>query len=217
MKQKKKTAGEKMNSTDPPTVSTILFDLGGVLFQLYGARIVCQWSADNLTPDDLMGKWLVSPAVRAFESGRIEFPEFRQQMKSELKLSVGDDDFDRVFTGWIAGLFPGAEDLLARLSSTYRLACFSNTNHVHWEIMGRDYRLMDRFDTTFASFQMGLVKPDREAFLHVIAQLAVPPDTVVFLDDNQVNVDAAVDCGLRAFRVYGVEGARQALEAAGLV
>ena len=206
-----------MDSRDALSISTILFDLGGVLFQLSGATTVCRWTADNLTPQALMDKWLVSPAVRAFESGFIEFPDFRDRLKAELKLSVSDEEFTSVFNGWITGLFPGAEDLLGRLSARYSLACFSNTNHIHWEIMGRNYGLLDRFDTVFASFQMGLVKPDREAFLHVIDQLAVPAGSVLFFDDNQTNVDAALDCGLQACRVYGAEGAAGALERLGLI
>ncbi len=206
-----------MVSHDASSISTILFDLGGVLFQLSGAGLVCEWTKDDLTPQELVDKWLVSPAVRAFESGHIEFPVFREQLKTELKLSVDDASFTSVFTAWIAGLFPGARDLLERLSSRYHLACFSNTNHIHWEIMGRDYRVLDCFDTTFASFQMGMVKPDKEAFLHVVEQLGVPAETIVFLDDNQINVDAALACGMKSQRVYGVEGVVAALEGSGLI
>ncbi|MEW6078819.1 MAG: HAD family phosphatase [Thermodesulfobacteriota bacterium] len=198
-------------------VSTILFDLGGVLFQLSGAAIVCQWTRDRLTPPELMNKWLVSPAVRAFESGRIGFAEFRAQLKEELKLAVTDDEFTTVFNGWITGVFPGAEDLLERLSSRYGLACFSNTNAVHWEILTGDYAVLDFFDHTFASFQMGLVKPDAEAFAYVVEKLGVPAGSIVFLDDSQPNVEAALDCGLRAFRVAGVAGVASALTDAGLL
>ena len=206
-----------MVSPEALSISTILFDLGGVLFQLSGATTVCRWTADNLTPQSLMNKWLVSPAVRAFESGHIEFPDFRDRLKAELKLSVSDEEFTSVFNGWITGLFPGTEDLLGRLSTKYTLACFSNTNHIHWEIMGRSYGVLDRFDTTFASFQMGMVKPDRQAFLHVIDQLSVPAGSILFFDDNQINVDAALACGLQACRVYGAEGVAEALERSGLI
>lgn len=206
-----------MVSHDVSSISTILFDLGGVLFQLSGAGMVCEWTEDDLTPQELVDKWLASPAVRAFESGHIDFPVFREQLKTELKLSVDDETFTSVFTGWIAGLFPGARDLLEKLSSRYHLACFSNTNHIHWEIMGRDYRVLDCFDTIFASFEMGMVKPDKAAFDHVIEQLNVPAETIVFLDDNQINVDGARACGMKSRRVYGVDGVVEALEYCGLM
>jgi putative hydrolase of the HAD superfamily len=198
-------------------VSTLLFDLGGVLFQLSGASIVCQWSQDKLTPPELMRKWLISPAVRAFESGRIDFLEFRRQLKMELKLLVADDEFAAVFNSWITGVYPGTEALLERLSSRYDLACFSNTNPVHWEILTGDYNVLDYFDQTFASFQMGLVKPDTEAFLHVIDRLAVPAEAIVFFDDSQPNVDAALACGMRAFRVSGIDGVSEAIQRSGLL
>lgn len=199
-----------------PAVSTILFDLGGVLFQLSGAAAVCRWSRDRLTPPELMRRWLISPAVRSFESGRIDFSEFRAQLKAELDLSVADDEFTGVFNGWIKGAYPGAEELLGRLSSRYDLACFSNTNPVHWEILVRDYNLFDFFDNTFASFKMGLVKPDAEAFVYVIDRLDVPAGSIVFFDDNQVNVDTALACGMQAFCVAGVDGVSAALSRSGL-
>ncbi len=199
------------------TVSTLLFDLGGVLFELSGAAVVCRWSRDNLTPRELKEKWLMSSSVRDFESGRIGFFEFRDQLKAELNLSVAHDEFTRVFKGWITGLYPGAEALLERLSSRYDLACFSNTNPVHWEILVRDYRLLDFFGDTFASFKMGMVKPDTEAFRYVIDRLAVPASSIAFFDDSQANVDAALACGLRAFCVSGVDGVASVLNRSGLL
>ena len=199
------------------TVSTMLFDLGGVLFQLSGAAVVCRWTRDRLTPPELMKKWLASPAVRDFESGRIDFSAFRARLKQELLLAVDDEEFAAVFKGWITGAFPGAEDLLTRLSARYSLACFSNTNAVHWEILTRDYNVLGFFDKAFASFQMGLVKPDAEAFVHVVEGLGVPAGSIVFFDDSQANVAAAQQCGLRAFCVAGVAGVAAAVEEAGLL
>ena len=200
----------------PDNITTVLFDLGGVIFELGGASTVCEWSQDNLTPELLLEKWLISPAVRSFESGHTRYPEFRKGIKKELGLLVSDEDYDQVFKGWIKGLYPEAKQLLAELSQKYEVACFSNTNEVHWEILTGQYNLFSLFKKRFASFEMGLIKPDREAFEYVIEQLPAPAKSIVFLDDSPVNVAAALDCGLQAVCVKGISEARQELEKLGL-
>jgi FMN phosphatase YigB (HAD superfamily) len=64
---------------------------------------------------------------------------------------------------------------------------------------------------------MGLVKPDREAFEHVIAALGCPPAHVLFLDDNEINVAGARAAGLDAHRADGIDSARAILAARGLL
>lgn len=201
----------------PPTVSTIIFDLGGVLFELSGARLVCEWTRERLTPAELLEKWLASPAVRDFERGRIDFAVFRARLKEELELQVSDDIFTDAFAAWITGAYPGAGELLRELSTRYRLACFSNTNSFHWDILEREYDLLPLFHHVFASFRMGLVKPDQDAFAHVVAALKRPAGSLVFFDDSRANVEAARSCGLQAFRVKGVSGVRRVLREEGLL
>jgi len=201
----------------PPAVSTIIFDLGGVLFELSGARLVCEWTRERLTPAELLEKWLASPAVRDFECGRIDFAVFRARLKEELELQVSDDIFTDAFAGWITGAYPGAEELLQALSARYRLACLSNTNAFHWDILEREYDLLPLFDHVFASFRMGLVKPDPDAFDHVVTALDRPAGSLAFFDDSRANVEAALSCGLRAFRVDGVNGVRRVLREEGLL
>ena len=49
------------------------------------------------------------------------------------------------------------------------------------------------------------------------SRLRVPRNSVLFLDDNAVNVEAAVGAGFVAQHVRGIDGARTALVAAGVL
>ncbi len=198
-------------------IGTIVFDLGGVIFELAGIQTICEWSREGLAPEQLLQRWLDSPAVRSFESGRIRYPEFRGRLKEELGLAVSDEEYDRTFTGWIRGMYPGAAELLRDLRQHYTVACFSNTNEVHWETLVNDYDLPDYFEKQFASFRMGRVKPDREAFLQVLDELGCPPETVLFLDDSPANISAAEECALQACCVKGAAEARTVVERMGLL
>jgi putative hydrolase of the HAD superfamily len=58
---------------------------------------------------------------------------------------------------------------------------------------------------------MGVVKPDRDAFERVASALSLPRRGILFLDDNQLNIEAAIELGFSAIRVTGVIEARRAL------
>jgi len=58
---------------------------------------------------------------------------------------------------------------------------------------------------------MGVVKPDRKGFEYLIEQLGVEPSQIGFFDDNQLNIDAAVQLGIQAHRVVGFEDLKVSL------
>ncbi len=58
----------------------------------------------------------------------------------------------------------------------------------------------DHLDGVFYSYELGLAKPDPAYFAEVVRRLGLSPDAVLFVDDNQPNVDGARTAGLRAER-----------------
>jgi putative hydrolase of the HAD superfamily len=78
-------------------------------------------------------------------------------------------------------------------------------------------KLEKAFDHHFASHLTGKIKPDEEAFRHVTWALGCATDEVLFLDDNQMNVDAAKKCGMQAYRVKGVDAAEAVLLKCGVI
>jgi glucose-1-phosphatase len=198
-------------------IRVALFDLGGVLVELGGVSTVISWMANPVLPEELFRMWLTSPAVRAFETGKIDPDLFADQLIAEMSLQVGRDALLKELARWPTGTFPGALELLERIPRRYTRATLSNTNAVHWpEVMGR-MKLESAFDHHFASHLTGKIKPDEEAFRHVTAALGCTTDEVLFLDDNQINVDAAAKCGIHAVQVRGVPAAERALREFGVL
>lgn len=169
------------------------------------------WTPGNITEEELWARWLHSEAVRGFESGAIGPDVFAQSTIDEFELSVSPAEFLSAFETWIDGLFDGVEELIAALTPSFRLATMSNTNATHWPKLTQQMGLGSLIDTHFPSHQTGLLKPDREAFEHVIDQLDCPAHRILFFDDNQLNVSAAIDAGLRATVVKGPSDIRTEL------
>lgn len=189
--------------------------MGGVLVELGPASDLL--AGQEISSDLFWERWLSSEVVRDFESGGCTVEEFGERLVDDLGLAGSGADFIERFTNWPKGLFDGAEELLADLGDGIESAVLSNTNALHWETQVDHERVAALFDHTFLSYQLGLAKPDAEIFEAVLARLGVPANEVVFLDDNQVNVDGARRVGIDAALTKGIDAARSALAERGLL
>lgn len=199
------------------SIKWLLFDLGGVLAQYEGNLWLQLWMRRTVAEWEMKRLWLFSPAVRAFESGRMSPVIFACEIIEELGLDVHPDVFLEHFPNFVTGWYPGAEELLAELSARRPLALLSNTNSPQWEKLCRESRADRLFRRTFLSFKTGFLKPDAEAYLNVIETLRCAPEEILFFDDNPDNVRGALDTGMRAELAEGFEGLREAVEKLGLV
>jgi putative hydrolase of the HAD superfamily len=132
-------------------------------------------------------------------------------------LSITPDEYLHSFRSWLRGPLDGADDLVRATRRAVRVGCLSNTNSLHWGDFEHRWGLNETFDVRFLSFELGKVKPDREIFDQAAAELSVPRDRILFLDDNVINVDGATAAGFRARRAVGVEEARAQLTALGVL
>jgi putative hydrolase of the HAD superfamily len=204
-------------STPAHPIRVVLFDVGGVLVRLSGVATVMSWVADRWTPADVWHRWLHSPAVRAFETGRIDADTFAADLVAELQLGVAPSVFLESFAGWPTGLFPGARELITRIPGHFTRALLSNSNSLHWPRVEGEFGLGALFEHRFVSHLTGRIKPDRDAFEHVVSSLGCDAASVFFLDDNLLNVEAARAAGMQGDVVTGVEGAERALRRAGIL
>lgn len=189
----------------------LLFDLGGVLVDFAGFSELA--ALCPLPEDEIRGRWLESPAVRAFERGALAAPEFARRFVAEWDLALEPERLLAEFIRWNRGFYPGAERLLRRLRPRHRLACLSNSNESHWAARPE---LPPLFDDVFPSHHLGLVKPDREIFERVIARLDVDATAIHFFDDSAVNVLAARRAGMAAHQVAGIPALEARLAELGL-
>jgi glucose-1-phosphatase len=191
----------------------ILFDLGGVLVESTGREVLTRLLPSELDRDEIMERWLRSPSVKQFERGRISAEAFARQFIEEWRLELEPAAFIDSFAAWVTGWFNGAQALVQALRARHHVACLSNTNAVHW---ARLAEVVASFDSCFASHLMGTLKPETEAFEHVLVELHVPADAIHFFDDLGPNVDAARAVGMNAFQVAGFADIEPILRTNGL-
>ncbi len=198
------------------TIRVLLFDLGGVLVEFDGITPLLELCAQRIDREAARRFWLMSPSVRRFETGQCGAEEFAAGAVRELGLSLAPKLFLERFVSWDRGPMEGAFNLLESLRGRFLLACLSNNNELHWRRL-QEMGLAARFDRCYLSQEIGLMKPDRAAYDHVVRDLGVSPGEILFFDDNIECVEAARQAGLTARQTRGVSEAQAALVSLGLL
>lgn len=198
------------------STEVVLFDVGGVLVQLGGVDHFGQMIGEG-DEAEIWRRWLHSPWVRRYERGRCTRHEFALGMVEENGLALSPEEFLEAFLGWPLGLLSGAEALVRELRDDVHTSCLSNSNEAHWHEQRDAHVLKSLFPDPYLSFELDLIKPDREMFEHVVESLDCPASSILFFDDNIINVDGARAVGIDAVCLTGVAPAREVLAARGLL
>ncbi len=199
-------------------IDLVLFDLGGVLIRPGGVASMRDLAGIE-SDEALWARWLSCPWVRRFEAGQCTPDEFAAGMVADWALALEPAAFLEEFGRWPEPPFEGALELVdaVRATAPAGAAFLSNMNSFQWTANYEATPLAEAFAFRFLSFELGLVKPDAAVFEAVADRLPVARRRVLFLDDNAINVEAAQDAGFAARHVRGVEAAREALVATGVL
>ncbi|MBU1587025.1 MAG: HAD-IA family hydrolase, partial [Actinobacteria bacterium] len=109
------------------------------------------------------------------------------------------------FRSWWS-LEPATLDLIEELhEGGTRLAILSNAGF-DFSSPFRRSPMAQFFERVFVSAEMDAVKPDPAIYAEVAAELGIPLDRMVFIDNKAVNSDAAAALGVTAHHFTGAEG-----------
>jgi len=200
--------------TNPRDIDALLFDFGGVLVQIDFQRVCRHWAdAAGVPVKEVAGRFALGPTYERHERGEIAIGDYCHALRRDLGIALDDE---RLVEGWqqvfVDSIAPTAA-LLRELRGRIPMYLFSNTNLTHYDFFRRRYaRELEPLDRIFTSHEMGLRKPEREAFLHVAREIGSDPRRILFFDDTLANVEAARALGMPAVHVRSPEDVRVAVE-----
>ena len=200
----------------------LLFDVTDVLVEPSSKvrNTILSWR--NMSNQELGEYWIQSPAARAFDQGKISSHTYAKLVVQELDIPVRPLEFLELYRNWPQRLYEGIPELLSTLGSQCRLACFSNTNEAHWPRIQEKFNLSALIGERFLSYEIGLLKPDKDAFEFVVQALDCPAEKIAFFDHNQLTIDVAKTHVMHAFHSTGrdqlqsILGALEILESSNL-
>ena len=202
----------------PGAADALLFDLGRVVIDIDFSQALSCWARHaGCAPEDLAARFVRDEAYRRHELGTISDAEYFESLRGALGIGIPDAAFLEGWNAIFAGEMPGIAALLARAAERLPIYAFSNTNRPHVAYFSQAYAdVLGHFRELFLSSSIGLRKPDRDAFDHVVRAIGVPAERIVFFDDLAENIEGARSCGLTAIHVTSADDVAGALKALGI-
>ena len=201
-----------------PPLTTVVFDLGGVLIDwdprhLYRQLFDESDEMESFLAEVTTAEWnqrqdAGRPWAEAIELLVAEYPERRELIEA----------FHRRWPEMLAGEIPGTRDVLAELRDAgVRVLALSNWSAEMFPVALERFDFLAWFEGIVISGEVGVNKPDRRIFERLAERFGIKPQEAVFVDDSVANIEAATDLGYRAIQFTDAAELRTALVRLGLL
>lgn len=182
------------------TITTIVFDLGGVLLDLDQGKTLRAFKRLGVDLEDIN---LESTVFTDYETGKLSSEDFLQFINTKLKGNASSEQITEAWNAMLLGITAERFQFLEQLRKTFRVYLLSNTNEIHIRSVhqylsttfGLD-RWNQLFDHQFLSYEMGSRKPDAACYLQVLNHIGKQPQEVLFIDDSHTNIRGATKVGI---------------------
>lgn len=186
-------------------ISSIIFDLGGVLLNLnYQLSIQAFTDLGIQNANQLFSQAQQTKTFDDFETGKISANEFRATIKNLIPNSVTDEQVDNAWNSMLLDFPQERFEFLKKVTKTHRIFLLSNTNEIHmaWfkNYLNKQYgkdAFFNLFEVAYLSNEIGMRKPHKEIFEFVCKENNLNPQTTLFIDDSAQHLVGAKKAGLQ--------------------
>jgi putative hydrolase of the HAD superfamily len=188
----------------------LLLDYGDVISLPYDEQVGAEVARLlDLAPEELMERYWVNRSL--LDSGVPSVPYWSGVAGRDVSEAEAAQLDEVDLGGWArtnADMLAFVEEQKA---AGVRLALLSNAPHVQADAFEK-VAWTAGFEHVFVSARLGMIKPDRAIFEHVLEELGARPQDVTFVDDRAANIEAAAALGIRTVLFTSVEELRARLD-----
>ena len=204
-------------------IEMLISDFGGVLTTPLFQSFAAIHDAAGIPPESLgvalarITEETGSNPLFELECGRIPEAEFTRLMSERLTLDLDRPvDFGELGLRFFEALDPniGMIDLIREVRREgFRTALLTN-NVKEWEPLWRSMLPVDElFETVVDSAFVGVRKPDPRIYELTLERVGLPPGVCLFVDDMEINCEAAAELGLEVVHFRETAQARAEIHA----
>ena len=186
-------------------MKAIIFDMGGVLVDLDmdACRNAFKYDLGFDEIDTILDPCHQKGIIGDLEEGLVTADEFRKYVLERSREGATDVDVNEAFAKILVGIEPSKIELLKKLAEDYDIYMLSNNNAVALPYSRRmfekaGFSMETSFKKCFISYEMKMLKPSEAFYKAVMKEIGLPASEMIFIDDSQKNVDAAIAAGLPA-------------------
>jgi glucose-1-phosphatase len=188
-------------------IKNIIFDLGGVVINLDMHLTINAFRTLGFSNiEDFFSFSRQNEFFDQFETGKITAAVFREQIRKAAPKPIIDADIDYAWNAMILDLPAERIALIKKMKPKFRTFILSNTNEIHVDyfsaILRRNYGMdnfSEIFEKVYYSNEIGAKKPNAESFEFVLKENNLLPEETFFIDDTQINIEAASKLGIKSY------------------
>lgn len=202
----------------PAHLKAVIFDYGEVLCHRPTAAEIEQLAGFfGVSVDALPALWEKNRG--RFDRGDLSAKDYWHMLAEDAGAKLTSDQLQRIcaldVTMW-SNLNPAMIDWAHQLRTDgIKLGLLSNMHPDMVAHCRKSFDWIGKFDFVTFSGEVRLIKPDPAIYQHTLRGLGVNASEVLFLDDREVNIQAARKLGIHAIRVQSMPQLRAELESAG--
>ena len=156
----------------------------------------------------------------AFDEGKLNGLGFWRKVTDDAGLTLDKESIEELSL-WDARMWTTQNDAMLAWQQMLKqrgilTAILSNIGDTVLANMQRELSWLNRFDVRIWSYQLRMAKPDEAIYRYTLKQLGARPEDTLFIDDKQVNIDAAKAVGMRGILFTDANQLRADLIAQGL-
>ncbi len=198
-----------LNSSELESIDNIIFDFGGVLFDIdYDAPVKAFAKLGGKSFDAIYAQSAQTDLFDKLETGNISREAFYDQVRNALEVTHSNEILEEAWHTILTGIPRGRIAMIHALKENYKTFVFSNTNAIHVERfeqmvdaeMGLTY-FKSAFKAVHYSNVLGYKKPYPESFIKYCELENLEAKRTLFIDDSIQHVEGAEKAGLMAFHL----------------
>ena len=195
-------------------IRNIVFDIGNVLVDYCWQDHIAHYGFTGEKADRIAHAMMLGPDWKELDRGVLRDEEFRRlliskapELEQEILLLMSDLS---TLVRRREGSIPWIQDLKARGYHTYYLSNYGE--QVRYDTAA-SLDFMKEMDGGIMSYEVHQIKPDAEIFHTLLDRYGLKAEESIFLDDTNINVEAARGVGMKGLLVESQEQAIRDLNA----
>lgn len=185
-----------------------IFDMGGILKKSSSTKPeIMKTLSTYAHSNDKKIELLIREYYSKYQSGLIDTEEYVRVLGPYFnKKNMSAKEYKREFLtiGKKYGkLYKNTNYIIDALKSKGVMVCLLS-NLTEYAYMGfKNLFDVNKFDKVYLSYELHLLKPNKQIFEYVINDLKTSPSNIYFFDDNEKNIKSAKECGINAILSNG--------------
>lgn len=203
------------------SIKNVVFDLGGVIMDLNREQAVQRFEALGVTDAEaLIDPYEQNGLFLEIENGKLTADGFRQQLSQHAGRELTLDEIQHAWMGFVVDVPAYKLDYLLELRKrNFDVYILSNTNPFIMDRWARTSTFTDAgrslaeyCNKIYASFEIGVTKPDPYIFEYMLKDSGMKPKETLFIDDGLRNIEVASALGIQTYHAKNKEDWREAVE-----